>query len=103
MEVFALGLKLKEEGASTVKASVDKMRAAMAGATQSAKGLDTGVGALSGAFTKLAAVVGVGVLGQSQASVRLIGAASIQSRRCSRPRQSSQSQARRTVGGVTTR
>jgi hypothetical protein len=57
MDVFALSLRLKEEGAATVKAATDKLRGSFDSAAKSADGLDRSsnnlkrtLGALAGAF-----------------------------------------------------
>lgn len=60
MDVFALTMRLKEEGAGTVKASVDKLRDSMNTATTGANKLDGGIGALSSGMKQLGIALSLG-------------------------------------------
>lgn len=60
MDVFALTMRLKEDGAGAVKASVDKLRDSMNTATAGATKLDSGISGLSSAMVKLGGALAVG-------------------------------------------
>ena len=64
MDVFALTMRLKEEGAATVKASMDKLGRSFAGATTSATKMDSATISLAGAMRTLAASFGARELAQ---------------------------------------
>lgn len=60
MDVFALTMRLKEDGAGAVKASVDKLRDSMNTATTGANKLDNGMKAVSSAMKTLGVAVSIG-------------------------------------------
>ena len=60
MDVFALTMRLKEDGAGAVKASVDKLRNSMNSATTGATKLDAGISGLSSVVTKLGSALAIG-------------------------------------------
>ena len=60
MDVFALTMRLKEDGAGAVKASVDKLRDSMNSATTGATKLDAGISGLSSVMTKLGSALAIG-------------------------------------------
>ena len=64
MDVFALTMRLKEEGAATLKASMDKLGRSFAGATTSATKMDSATISLAGAMRTLAASFGARELAQ---------------------------------------
>jgi hypothetical protein len=61
MDVFALTMRLKAEGAALVKASLATMQSGIKAAEKDAKGLDKSLGGLSKAFKALGAAAAVGV------------------------------------------
>lgn len=62
MDVFALTMRLKEEGAATVEAAMDKMRRSMNSAKKEANGLDGAFGSLKNAMQGLVAGLSVGLV-----------------------------------------
>jgi hypothetical protein len=60
MDVFALTMRLKEDGAGAVKASVDKLRDSMNTAATGATKLDSGISSLSSVMVKLGSALAVG-------------------------------------------
>ena len=62
MDVFALTMRLKEEGAATVEAAMTKMRRSMNSAETEAKQLDGAFGKLKGAMQGLVAGLSVGLV-----------------------------------------
>lgn len=61
MDVFALTMRLKAEGAALVKASLATMQSGIKDAEKDAKGLDKSLGGLSKAFKALGAAAAIGV------------------------------------------
>ena len=59
-DVFAMSMRLKEEGAAQVKAAIDKLGRSFTEATANAKSLDTGLGKLKGAFAAIGGAVAIG-------------------------------------------
>lgn len=62
MDVFALTMRLKEEGAATVATAVEKMRRSLDGAEKDAKKLDGTFGDLKGTLQGLAAGFSIGMV-----------------------------------------
>jgi len=60
MDVFALTMRLKEDGAGAVKASVDKLRDSMNSAATGATKLDSGISSLQSVMVKLGSALAVG-------------------------------------------
>jgi hypothetical protein len=60
MDVFALTMRLKEDGAGAVKASVDKLRDSMNSAAAGATKLDSGISSLQSVMVKLGSALAVG-------------------------------------------
>lgn len=62
MDVFALTMRLKEEGAAQVKASVDKLNRSFTDATGKAKAYDMTIGSLKDSFAGLASGMALGAV-----------------------------------------